>query len=74
MWHHYSQPKKTMNELQKKLLEFLTAYPCKKNSKEARIVEISYCQGYIAALPEGEEKKNIANTCTIFHFAGRSIL
>jgi hypothetical protein len=63
-----------MNNLTKNLKEFLTANEFKPKSRAAIKAEICYCQGYVAALPEGDEKKQLSQICGIFHFAGRSIL
>jgi hypothetical protein len=63
-----------METLTKKLKTFLTTNELKPGLKNTMRAEICFCQGYIAALPEGEEKNSLASICSVFHFAGRSIL
>jgi hypothetical protein len=63
-----------MKTLTEKLKTFLANNELKAGSKNAMRAEICFCQGYISALPDGKEKEDIDRFCTVFHFAGRSIL
>jgi hypothetical protein len=63
-----------MNTLKENLKKFLTANNINPKTKTGLRVEISYCQGFIAALPEGEEKETLRQICGIFHFTGRTLL
>jgi hypothetical protein len=63
-----------MQHLKENLEKFLKANLLKPKSREALKAEICYCQGYIAAMQEGEEREKLTQICGVFHFAGRSIL
>lgn len=63
-----------MNNLKQNLEKFLTANNLNPKTKTGLKAEICYCQGYIAALPDSEEKENMRQICGIFHFTGRTLL
>ena len=63
-----------MKALTENLEKFLTANNLDPKKRDGLKAEICYCQGYIAALPDSEEKENMRQICGIFHFTGRTLL
>ena len=63
-----------MKHLQDNLKHFLTVNLFKLKTRAALKAEICYCQGYIAAMQDGEDKEKLTQICGIFHLTGRSIL
>lgn len=63
-----------MNTLKENLKTFLDANLLKQGTRACLKAEICYCQGFLAAMPEGDDKGHVHAVCGMFHLSGRSIL